>query len=1227
MTEKACPFCAPEATRLFHVGSLTLGLWDGFPVGPGHALLIPKRHIASWFEASSEERAELFDSIEIARAVIEREHDPKPDGFNIGINVGAAAGQTVGHLHVHVIPRYVGDTPDPRGGVRHVIPERGNYLSDSADSEHLILDREDRSAVDGGASPKVSTVSAWSNNVELGTPHSRALIAGGNDPFLPHLRAHMDVAERVDIAVAFVLESGLNQIEEHLADLVRRGGQLRFLTGDYLGVTDPRALRRLLDLQNEFSDHAEVRVLEVPARSSFHPKAYIFEMRPGAGVAIVGSSNLTATGLGEGIEWSYRTVTSRDEASFRDVADGFELLYSNEATAPLSHEWIDYYESRRDVLRSLPAREIAPVDEPPPEIPGPHEIQRAALLALKATRVEGYQAGLVVMATGLGKTWLAAFDSDRPEFERILFVAHREEILRQSLATFRKIRPKARLGYYTGAQRTPDSEIVFASIQTLGKQGHLNRFPREHFDYIVVDEFHHAAARTYKQLIQHFEPKFLLGLTATPERLDGGDILALCQDNLVYRCDAPRGIDCKLLSPFNYFGIGDEVDYSNIPWRGRRFDEEALTREVATQTRAGNVFEQWSEKGGERTLAFCCSVRHADFMRDFFGKKGVPVASVHSGETSDPRAGSLERLETGELKVLFAVDIFNEGVDLPLIDTVLMLRPTESAVIWMQQFGRGLRFVKDKTLVVLDYIGNHRVFLVKIQTLLSLQPGDGNVRQALLQYKDETLDLPDNCNVKYDLQAIEILQSLSAQGAGAAEMIELWYRDFRERRDERPTVGQMLREGYNPRALRTQYGSWLGFVDAMGDLSEVERELFRSAGSGDFLRELETTRMTKSYKMLVLRAMLDQGLISEGISIEAMTNAIRGLASTSPRVRADLGEAAEDSDSLRRLLKDNPIRAWVGGAGTGGQAFFDFEDGFFRPSEALRADESEALASLVSEIVDWRYAEYFQRDSAPAFDENEAREDDRFLCHLSHSNGRPIIFLPSRERLLKIPTGWTPIVANNQEYRANFVQIAVNVVQRAGQNDNVLPEILRGWFGENAGLPGTLHEVEFAAGADGKWNLAPKETSKEHPGLAVGRSYMRAEIPPNFGLEFHKQKWEQGFVKEGGQIFLLVTMEKKGMPAGAQYEDRFLGSDRFEWKSQNRHTQAGRAGQAMRHHKEREVPVHLLVRKKSKFGSKAAPFVYVGEVEFESWEDERPITVVWRLNEQLSAPLQEMFEA
>jgi superfamily II DNA or RNA helicase/diadenosine tetraphosphate (Ap4A) HIT family hydrolase len=1165
---------------VFYRDELVSALWDGFPVSPGHALLVTRRHVADWFEAADEERSALTQTLSLVKAEVERRY--APDGFNVGVNVGAASGQTIFHLHVHLIPRYKGDVPDPRGGVRHVIPSKGNYLA----------------ASDSGLGTLPSGVTR------------RALVrGGGDDPLLPHLLANLDDSERVDIAAAFVLGSGVRRLEAHLRDLLGRGGRIRLLTGDYLDVTDPDALLRLLDLKGRI----ELRVFETKG-TSFHPKAYVFYRCGGTGVAYVGSSNLTGPALTSGIEWNYRVISSDNQMGFSEVTEAFEELFSHLSTRAVDPDWVAEYRRRRRV-RVVAARPAEVEDEAPLPPPEPHEVQREALAALDATRRAGNSAGLVVLATGLGKTWLSAFDSSRPEFRRVLFVAHREEILAQALGTYRRVRPQAVLGHYTGVEKNPAAEVIFASIQTLGRKSHLEVFDPEDFDYVVVDEFHHASAATYRRLIDYFNPRFLLGLTATPERTDGGDLLALCQENLVYRCDLFEGIRRELLSPFHYFGVPDEVNYANIPWRSNRFDEEALTQAVATRSRAENALGQYRKRGGKRTLAFCVSQKHADFIAEFFRAEGVRAVAVHSGEGSAPRATSLERLEAGELDCIFAVDIFNEGLDLPHIDTVMMLRPTGSRVLWLQQFGRGLRRAEGKErLTVIDYIGNHRTFLDKPRTLFDLGARDADVLRTLQLVQSGQVELPPGCEVTYELEAIDILKGL-LRLPQQSEALRLYYEDFRERHGMRPRAVEAFHEGYNPRSARRTYGSWFGFVRSMGDLTEGEGSaLDRFSG---LLDALEVTPMTKSFKMLVLLAMLNRDRFPGEISIEELTEGFSELARRSARLREDAGPALEDGDALRKLIEDHPLEAWVGGRGTGGTPFFSYKEGIFSSTITVNGAERAELQELVRELVDWRLAEYLQRSP------EGGGSGDEIVCKVSHSGGRPIIFL-DRNKYPYMPEGWTDVDIEGEAYSANFVTVAVNVIRRAGSEQNELPALMRRWFGPDAGLPGTNFSVAFRR-ERGRYILAPIKRAETDDRLELWRSYSREQIPPHFGEQFNTARWNSGFITLPGNTVLLITLEKEGMGGTFQYHDHFLSPDIFEMQSQNRTSQSSAVGQGIRHHREKGIHVHLFVRKKKRAaGGGASPFIYCSEVEFAGWEGERPITIRWKLSSPLPERLQKL---
>ncbi len=785
--------------------------------------------------------------------------------------------------------------------------------------------------------------------------------------------------------------------------------------------------------------------------------------------AYVGSSNLSATALGPGIEWNFRVRSCDDPLGVREIQAAFETLFIHPQTQKLTPAWIESYRARRVDTYWPKAAEVE--QEFVAQLPAqPHSIQIEALAALEATRSEGNTAGLVVLATGLGKTWLSAFDSCRADYQRILFVAHRDEILTQAMSTFRRIRPHAVMGKYTGTERLDGADILFASIQTLGRAHHLRLFSPDAFDYIVVDEFHHAAAKTYRTLLDHFTPKFMLGLTATPERTDGGDLLALCQENLVYRCDLAEGITQSLLSPFAYFGVPDEVDYGNIPWRSSRFDEEALTEALATTKRAENILAQYKLHAGTRTLAFCSSQRHADFMAAFFREKGLKAVAVHSGPTSARRAAALDQLSSGELHIVCSVDMFNEGVDVPTVDTVMMLRPTESRILFLQQLGRGLRLAPEKLkLTVIDYIGNHRAFLLKPRALLGLTDSEIDLVAALEKIRNGSFPLPPGCSVTYDLVALDMLSALIRTRSGD-DLFKSYYVDFRARYGARPSASEAYHDGYAPRALRPSYGSWLRFVQNMDDLDQAETAAFAQTQS--FLDALESTPMTKGFKMLVLLAMLNENAFPGQIHITDLTKSVVRLASRSAIWKKDFDCSLEDETAVKDVLERNPIAAWVGGRGTRDRSYFKYEESLFSSLIVVDSGYREAFQGLVREIVDWRIAEYLRRSDSELVSEG-------FVAKVSHSSGRPILFLPDRKQRRDIPSGETAVIVDGEEMIATFVKIALNVVRRPESTENQLPTILQGWFGPDAGLPGTSHEVHFSLNEDTQvWTMEPSKRSQ-----------------------------------------------------------------------------------------------------------------------------------------------------
>ena len=798
------------------------------------------------------------------------------------------------------------------------------------------------------------------------------------DPLIRRLVMEFGKAESVDINVAFAFSPGVRLLSAHIEDLILRGTisehrpPIRVLIGDYLDATDPHALRQLLDM----GEGMDLRVFETSSNYSFHPKAFIIHYRGDRGSVYIGSSNLSRQALEQGIEWNYRIDSEIDGLAYKAIREEFEVLFNCEHVTTVTEGWIKDYEARRNIERTFtPSKEEFPITdfELPDELPVPRPIQKEALQALHDSRERKEKAGLVVLATGLGKTYLAAFDCNK--YKRILFVAHREEILYQASKAFRTICPSRSIGFYKGDRRDRDVEILFASVQTLSRLNHLNLFQKNEFDYIIIDEFHHADASTYRRLIEYFEPDYLLGLTATPERMDGGDILALCDENLVYQCDLIRGIDERQLSPFHYFGVPDDIDYGNIPWRNGKFDQYELTNAWAIESRAENAFEQLSDKGGDRVLCFCSSIEHTDYMGSYFKKKGKQVAVVHSQNHSDSRAESLDRLERGELDIICAVDIFNEGVDIPLVDTVLMLRPTESPTIWAQQFGRGLRFVKGKTLKVIDYIGNHKSFLVKAKTLLSVN-SDRELKHALKLCDENTFELPEGCSVTYDLESMSILKQLVDQKLIVGNQASQFYDEYKEKHDSRPLAIHAFNAGVLP-CKRGGYKTWFNLVEIKNDHSDDFMKNI-STTCVDFINEIERTSMTKSFKMILLKGLLKNGL-EEPTQIKLLRNYFRSESQLNDFLKFELGDRVNSDNDLDDCIRDNPINAWTSRLDSVGNEFFMFEDNVIKLNFQIPDQLQQQFVALVTEMVDYRLAKHWPSNQALVFGETYSTNHIKLL--------------------------------------------------------------------------------------------------------------------------------------------------------------------------------------------------------------------------------------------------------
>ena len=514
--------------------------------------------------------------------------------------------------------------------------------------------------------------------------------------------AEIESADSIDVVMAFIRRSGLAPLMNALRRHCDRGGELRVLTTTYTGSTQASALDELRGIG------AEVRVSYDLATTRLHAKAWVFHRLTGFSTAYVGSSNLTHSAQGPGMEWNVRVSGARNPEVLGKIEAVFESYWESGDFLPYERATFD------EALRRLRRSPESGLMMSPVEI-RLEPFQERLLELVTVARRQGHHRNLLVSATGTGKTVMAAIDYVRLRSElprsRLLFVAHREEILDQTIATFRHAMRDFSFGEkWVGGARPEHYEHVFASVQSLRAAG-LDRLAPDHFDVVIVDEFHHAAAPSYEALLEHVRPRELLGLTATPERADGLPVLHWFGDRISAELRLWDAIDQHRLTPFAYYGVHDDIDLRQVPWRrGQGYDVTALTNVYTSNDAwARFVVKQLADHVDDlatmRCLAFCVSVGHAQFMARRFSEQGITAVAVSGESSRDERTGALRGLADGTIQVVCSVDLFNEGVDMPTVDTLLLLRPTDSATLFIQQLGRGLRLAPGKTVcTVIDFV-------------------------------------------------------------------------------------------------------------------------------------------------------------------------------------------------------------------------------------------------------------------------------------------------------------------------------------------------------------------------------------------------------------------------------------------------------------------------------------------------------------------------------------------
>lgn len=794
-------------------------------------------------------------------------------------------------------------------------------------------------------------------------------ITGDRDHLLPKLQQAFKKAKSVDIIVAFLMESGVKLIAEDLKELVQRNVPIRILTGNYLNITQPQALYMLKDL---LGDKVDLRFYNVKNRS-FHPKAYIFHYEEGGDI-FVGSSNISRSALTSGIEWNYKLSKSDHAVDFQQFYNVFEDLFLNHSIIVDEEELKRYSKSwiRPKVYKDFENIENVEEKEIDKIIPifEPRGAQIEALYGLRKSREDGFDKGLVVAATGIGKTYLAAFDSRA--FKRVLFVAHREEIIKQAAASFRNVRQKDSIGLFYSDVKENDKDLIFALVQTIGKDEYLNEdcFKRDYFDYIVIDEFHHAVAGNYKNIIEYFKPKFLLGLTATPERLDNKDVFALCDYNMVYEVRLREAINKGWLVPFRYYGIYDEtVNYEQIDFKNGKYDEKKLEEALMLNKRAELILKHYEKYSSSSALGFCTSKNHAEYMAKYFSENGVKACAVYSGasnEYSKHRETAIEMLKKGEIKVIFSVDMFNEGLDITAVDLVMFLRPTESPTVFLQQLGRGLRKHKDKKyLNVLDFIGNYK----KSNLIPFLLTGKKEEAKVTSTRNPQQLDYPEDCVVDFDFRLIDIFKKQAQSEMTLKDLIKEEFYRIKEDIKRRPLRTEMfaymdddIYANMRTKSKMNVFNDYMDFLDTLGELTEEEKNI-KASIAYDFIKTVETTSMAKTYKIPILLAFYNEGNLKLEINavdvyksfVEFYCKGSNAIDMLKDKSSANFREW--DKAKYYNFAKQRPIKFL---AKTHGDFFYIKDENFCLNEKLEEFKNNKSFMTDFKDAIDYRTMQYYK---------------------------------------------------------------------------------------------------------------------------------------------------------------------------------------------------------------------------------------------------------------------------
>lgn len=922
--------------------------------------------------------------------------------------------------------------------------------------------------------------------------------------FFKTLKYEMLTSEAVDFMVSFIRMSGLQLITKPLKELEIRKVPVRIITSTYMGITEPKALQHLRKFSN-----VQVKVMNSQTES-FHTKAYLFKRESELNTVIIGSSNLSHSALINGFEINVKLPDTNFLPVYEQAKRIFNNTWESKEAIELSNSFIKSYQkfinSQRELQSFTKNHQIASDHKFSyvEDVIKPNQMQQNALKSLEHTRENGNKKGVIIAATGTGKTYLSAFDVKSFNPKRLLFIAHREELLDNAIDTFKKIFSNQSLfGKITGSIKEFEKPYIFSTVQSFHKEDTLSRFQSDDFDYIIVDEFHHAEAPTYKKVINHFAPEFLLGLTATPERMDGRDVLALCDHNIVYEIRLRDALDSDLLAPFHYFGVSDNtVDYSQIPLKNGQLDEDLLVKALNTNERTDYIIDMINTYGfqGDKMygLGFCTNIEHAKYMSKEFNSRGYTTTFLTGQDSVNYREEVIKRLENENdpLELIFTVNIFNEGIDIPKVNIILFLRPTESSTIFIQQLGRGLRKIEGKEFVtILDFIGNYqKSFVVPLALSGQINQRAFDKDSLRVAVAHEFADLPAGSYVDLDpVTQKEILERIDAIKMNSSEMLKSLYSQFKNELGRAPEIMDFLYSEQSPSLMFFifKHKSWVKTKENMRDLNDLDKKILDHSLMYELVERLENQFPIKwPYELVILEIGLENRYVTLG----------------------DIVTVLERKFATK-----------------------------------VNIDKHRNLLIQAMERMSSRYKK--QKWSIGTLSNNQ--------------------FILNKDILLLIED------PDFYQYIKDRIDYGIIEFRRTFRSEHFLQK------GET---------------------------------LTLYQNYTRNDLIFLFEAGVPEGTWREGVSRSGNHYCLFINLNKsEDIEDHLHYKDYFVDQNHFHWQSQNKTSHHSSVGQNYINHKERDIHIHLFVRKFDKMHGMTLPFTYLGEIDYVSSHGDQPMNILWKL--------------